>query len=177
MKKAIFYLLLSLLPLLSFGKDIVFLKDGTKIKCKIDNIEQDVLYYTKKGKIQGFFKSEEVARIKVNARNTRIVKLLNSNLPQNDLCEQGTSDAVNFHKRGGGNFALGFFFGVFGVIGTAVGNPKGPDGAVIPNQENLKDPTYLKCYKKKAKKKNVSNALGGWASIIALVLIASSVGS
>jgi len=96
-----------------------------------------------------------VSYVFLDPDNTVIIEKIIANVPlmYQDLCSEGTMDARNFHKRGGGNFALGFFFGVFGC---------NPDPAIV-GAEKMQDTVYMLCYEKKAKKKNLTFAGIGWA--------------
>lgn len=95
-------------------------------------------------------------------------------------CSKGMADAQMHHKKALGNYAGGFLLGIFWVIGAAVASPTPMKGkntmALSENSELFTDPYYLDCYKKKAKTTNVLAAVGGWATWIAVVLLASSGG-
>ena len=43
--------------------------------------------------------------------------------------------------------------------------------AAIANPEFLKDPEYLRCYRKRAKQKNIGNAAIGWGVVTAFSLL------
>lgn len=89
-------------------------------------------------------------------------------------CLQGEQDANLYHKRSGGNFLLGFGFGLIGVGFAAIGDVKSPS-LVYVSQDKINDPTYMSCYKKSAKSKNVTNAfLGAIVGTVATIFIISS---
>ncbi|MCB2220211.1 MAG: hypothetical protein KQI35_07455 [Bacteroidetes bacterium] len=96
-----------------------------------------------------------------------------------EKCMKAQMDVKAFHGKEFGNFALGFFFGIIGVIGCAVSSPGPQNGAdtymLSENKELFNDPAYLACYKKKARSKSVGDAAIGWvASILLLVAIIGS---
>ncbi len=83
-------------------------------------------------------------------------------------CVKGKFDAP-LHGRGFGNGCLGFFFGVFGVIGTALGNAKpirGMRARLSKNQDLFNDPEYMKCYRRRQRGRAVGASLTGWALFI-----------
>lgn len=95
-----------------------------------------------------------------------------------DACLKGHTDANAFHGKKVGHVILGFFFGPFAMIGTAVSNPtpmRGRDTyALSPNKELFSDPQYLTCYKKKAKGQLIGMEAIGWGiSIIYLAIVNS----
>jgi len=171
------YLLVAILLVgqVAISKDIIHLKNGERIKTHIIQIDSGMLI-TQKGKTHELrhYSTEDVEIIYLDENNQAMKSLVANNIQQSiDIkCEEGKADATVYHKRGFGNFCLGFLFGPFGVIGTAIGTPRSPDYTKIPNKENLENANYLNCYKKKAKGKNVGAAFAGWGAIIVLALLA-----
>ena len=97
------------------------------------------------------------------------------NLNQDSLYLKGIADATIHHKRFGRNFLAGLFGVQWGCIVVALVNPKSPDPQVV-GQDNCNNPSYQKGYRKKAKEKNVLNALAGLALPLSLFLLLSSAG-
>ena len=93
-----------------------------------------------------------------------------------EKCLKGAQDAQNFHGKTGGHIVLGALFGPFAMIGAAVASPnpyKGRNTVIMSQNSNLfNDPAYLKCYKKKAKGRNVGNVAIGWGIWMLAVLLA-----
>jgi hypothetical protein len=174
MKKILLFALL-LSSLTSYSKDKIKLSSGKTVRCNIVSLEQDRLTYTHRHQTITVSPSD-VLLIEVDPDNTTIIEKLRLNYQENPLaaCEIGKADAIAYHNRGFGNFCLGFFFGAFGVIGTAVGTPRSPDYVKIPIKENLQNPEYLKCYEKKARGKNVGSAVGGWATFLLILVLANN---
>ena len=97
-------------------------------------------------------------------------------LSNQDNCLNGQVDADLHHGKGGAHFALGFFTGILGIIGVAViADPDPYSGtktmALSKNKDDFNDPTYLSCYKKKAKGKLVGSTAIGLAGWVALLLL------
>lgn len=91
-----------------------------------------------------------------------------------NACLNGINDAINFHGKKGGHVLLGFLFGPFAMIGTALANPSPYKGQETPyaskNSALFTDPAYLKCYKKKAKGQLIGMEALGWGIWIVIVL-------
>lgn len=108
-----------------------------------------------------------------NPKDNVAVDLLSSEL---DNCTKGKFDA-SLHGRGFGNGCLGFFFGVFGVIGTALGKAKpirGMRASDSKNQDLFNDPNYMKCYARRQRGRAVGSAIIGWAIFIVFYLSLTS---
>ena len=132
------------------------------------------------------FKSENGEKYSIPANDIETVKFENINNPiytnylnllntDPNSCMKGSSDAKAFHGKGGLHVALGVLFGPFAVIGAAVGSPDPMGGArtaqMSKNSDLFSDPTYLECYKKAAKGKNVGMAAAGWGMWVILLLL------
>ncbi len=93
-----------------------------------------------------------------------------------EACAKGSYDAAEFHGKGFGHFALGFLFGPFAMIGTAIARPDPVTGTHTfrksENHELFADPDYLKCYRRKAKAGNIAMEAVGWGTWIFVALIA-----
>lgn len=182
MKRIFFVLLLTCVVNLCHGNDVVVLKNGITIECSISSINNTIISYQENEKSKlSTVSLEEVMFLQIDPKNKSLLRQMRKDFKkikrglQVDSCHEGITDANTFHKRAGGNFALGFFFGVFGLIGTAVGNPKMPHYYPIADTSNLSDPTYIQCFSRKAKGKNIGNAAIGWGVSIVLSAILISV--
>ena len=96
-------------------------------------------------------------------------------LDEDNKCLNGRLDAENFHGKKGGHFALGFFFGPFAMIGTAIANPMPHKGKntfyMSKNKDQFNDPEYLSCYRTKAKSQLLLMEAAGWGTSILLLLL------
>ena len=92
-----------------------------------------------------------------------------------EKCAFGQQDAEMFHGKKGGHFVLGFLFGPFALIGTALANPTPDRGArtymLSQHKDLFSDPAYLMCYKKKARGKLLGMEAAGWGTWILLLLL------
>ena len=91
-------------------------------------------------------------------------------------CVNGRLDAVNYHGKKSSHIALGFLFGPFALLGTAMANPTPDKGQLThrmsDNSELFNDPDYLSCYKKKAKGKLIgAESIGFGISLLMVLLI------
>jgi hypothetical protein len=99
-----------------------------------------------------------------------------NDLTLKEKCLRGHNDAKNLYNYGIPHFILGVLFGPFTVVGTLVATPT-PNKSqatmkLSENKELFGDPSYLECYKKEAKSKNLSAALAGWTTWIVIALLA-----
>jgi hypothetical protein len=175
MKKIQFLCLTLLIVSTAFGKDKIILKDGQSVKGEIVLLEQDKVII-QKGKSNHEFTSEQVAFIEFDIQNVKISKILSDNMDEFNYLD-GKNDAQLYHKRFGGNFALGVLFGVFGFIGVAVGNVQDPPAAIPDYTDKMKSSDYREGYRKTGKGKNLGAAGAGWAVGFILLLIISAAAS
>ena len=92
-----------------------------------------------------------------------------------DKCLNGRLDAELYHGKKSGHFILGFLFGPFSIIGTALSNPTPERGRktymLSKNKDQFSDPQYLSCYKKKAKGQLIGMEALGWGAWVLLLLV------
>lgn len=175
MKKAIIFLSILFLSITSFGKDKIILKGGKSITGTITHIEENLVVFQKK-KQQLELTPEEVQYIEFDVENVHLSKIIEQNADDFTYLD-GQQDAQLYHKRFGGNFALGVAFGLFGFIGVAVGNVQDPPAAIPDYQEKINSADYREGYRKKGKNKNLGAAGAGWAvGVILVIIIAAAAG-
>lgn len=91
-------------------------------------------------------------------------------------CVSGRLDAANYHGKKSSHIALGFLFGPFAMLGTALANPTPQKGKLTyrmsENSELFSDPDYLECYKQKVKGRLIgAEAIGfGIAALMILMI-------
>jgi hypothetical protein len=159
----------------TYSKDKIILKGGKKIKGVITHIE-DNLVIIQKNKKQLKFTPQQVQYIEFDAQNVELSKIIEQS-PDDFTYLDGQQDAQLYHKRFGGNFALGVAFGVFGFIGVAVGNVKDPPVGIPDYQDKINSADYREGYRKKGQGKNLGAAGAGWAvSFLIVILIAVASG-
>lgn len=90
-------------------------------------------------------------------------------------CMNGRLDAESYHGKKGTHVALGFLFGPFAMLGTAMANPTPEKGKstymMSKNKEHFSDLEYLSCYKKKAKVQLIGMEAIGWGGFLLLLLL------
>lgn len=153
----------------SFASDIIYLKDGSKIKGELLNVEQNELTFQpgKRNTSLIKLKPEEVEFVKVGSYE-KLVEI------QESLYLKGMNDAQLYHKRFGGNFCAGLFGGIIGFVIVAVTDAKSPNPLMV-GEENFKSLEFREGYNKKAKGKNLGAAGIGWAvSVLVLLILATS---
>ncbi|MCR9015741.1 hypothetical protein [Aquiflexum gelatinilyticum] len=155
----------------SFASDIIYLKDGSKIKGDLISVDVNELTFKSAKKNQKLLKlkSEEVEFVKVEDYE-KLVEV------QESMYLKGMNDAQIHHKRFGGNFCAGLFGGVIGFVIVAVTDAKSPNPLLV-GEENFKSMEYREGYNKKAKGKNLGAAGVGWAVSFLVLLVLISSGS
>ena len=153
----------------------VVLNNGMKFEGVIKKINNCACVFKSEGKKYPI----PVSDIKnIDTYNAENKKMINNFLSSQDKCLAGQIDA-QYHGKRGGHFVLGLTTGLLGVIMVAiVANPKPYNGAktlsMSENKDDFNDPTYLSCYKKKAKGKLIGSTSLGWVAWIGLVIYAAS---
>jgi hypothetical protein len=175
-----------------FSQDIiVMMTPGTYIKAKIKEIGINEIIYKKSndrfGPSLSVFKSDVAMIIYANGNVVVYNKSLQrskedsiaaDSIPRLDAdkCDAGKNDAIFFHGKMGAHFALGFCFGPFAIAGTLLlADPNPVTGRrtekMSEHKKLFNDPTYLNCYRKKARKRMLLMDGLGWLSFIMIVAI------
>ncbi len=173
MKKLI-VILLSFTVVNVFAGDVLTLMNGNKFDGKVVKIKECQIVY----KIQNekfIIPASDIHSIQFEDINNRLYRnyLKSANRDINN-CLAGSLDAEMYHGKKFGHFVLGFLFGPFAMVGTALSNPtpeKGKETMLMSrNKDFFSDPVYLKCYKKQAKSQLVLSEALGWGSWILISL-------
>ena len=163
-----------LLLLFSFrqlrANDKLMLKNGRLIPGSVIDVAPSTLIFQSSDKKQEILKlsPEQVDFVTIEKVETLY-------WIQDSLYRKGVSDAIIHHKRFGRNFLAGFFGVQWGFIVVALVNPKLPDPNVV-GQDNFNNLSYREGYRKKAKEKNVLNALAGLVFPLILIILISTGG-
>jgi len=180
MKKSILALILLVYVTAVLGKtinsDVVVLMNDMKFIGKVKKISNcEVKFKTDEGTY--WIPANHIYSVEFGDPTDKVYNEY-MQLDNSDKCLKGTQDAQNFHGKAGGHIILGVLFGPFAVIGAAVASPTPYKGkntvSMSQNSELFNDPAYLQCYKKKAKGRNVGNAVIGWGIWILAVLVAGA---
>ena len=114
----------------------------------------------------------DIQIVDFSEQNQKMFKQFTAYQMDPESCAKGVTDADDLHRKGGLHLILGALFGPFAVVGAAIAGPTPASGSrtalVSSNKELFSDPEYLRCYKKKARNKNVLNAAIGWGAITLL---------
>ncbi len=91
-------------------------------------------------------------------------------------CVNGRLDALNYHGKKSSHIAMGFLFGPFAMLGTALSDPTPQKGQLTTkmseNPELFSDPEYLSCYRKKAKGRLLgAESIGFGISLLMILMI------
>lgn len=153
---------------ITHANDVLVMKNGQNVLGSVIDVEVDKIVF------QSHAKNNEI--LKLSPDKVSFVKIEKPETLywiQDSLYRKGITDATIHHKRFGRNFLAGFFGVTWGFIVVALVNPKLPDAQVV-GQANVNNPEYLKGYRKKAKEKNVLNALAGLILPLIIFLIVST---
>lgn len=173
MKKLV-VILLSFTVINVFAGDVLTLMNGNKFDGKVVKIKECQIEY----KIQNekfLIPASDIHSIQFEDINNRIYRnyLKSANRDINN-CLAGSLDAEMYHGKKFGHFMLGFLFGPFAMVGTALSNPtpeKGKETMLMSrNRDFFSDVVYLKCYKKQAKSQLIGAEALGWCTWILISL-------
>lgn len=172
--RLIYFVVAVLVATPCFSSDILTLNNDMVFEGKVKKITKNcVVVFKAQGK-RYLVPADEIYSIEFEDVNDKIYTDF-LQLNDSDKCLKGSNDADAFHGKKGGHFVLGFLFGPFSMIGTAIANPNPMNGArtgqMSKNQNLFDDPNYLKCYKKKAKGQLIGMEALGWGSWILIALL------
>ena len=176
--KTIYLLLFALMiSFSSIAGDILTLNNSMVFEGKISKIKDCMVIFKTDGK-KHIIPTSEIFSLQFEDTSSKIYRNYNK-ISENTLeskCLKGRLDAENYHGKKGGHVALGFLFGPFAMIGTALANPTPYKGSktlmASKNKEDFDDPEYLSCYKKKAKGQLLGMegiGLGAWLLLVLLL--------
>ena len=90
-----------------------------------------------------------------------------------NTCLNGWLDAKNYHGKKEVHFILGFLFGPYAIVATALANPTPQKGVNTmmnsTNKDQFSDPEYLRCYRRKAKAELITMEAIGYGALLGLV--------
>ncbi len=153
----------------TYGDDILTLKGNLKFSGEIIKIKKCIIHFRTSNYIY-YIPASDINSIEFeypnNKARSRYLTVQDSN-----KCVLGRTDANKYHGKEAGHFALGFLLGPWAILGAAVANPT-PEKSVdtinmSENHDLFYDPTYLKCYKKKAIAQNVTFTSIGFGVFLA----------
>ncbi len=175
MKKQTLTLIATLFAIASFAGDILTLNNEMVFEGKVARIKDCAVVFKAEGNKYIVPASEIFSLQFENTEDKVYTKYMKMADRNPNKCLSGRLDAENYHGKKVGHFVLGFLFGPFAMIGTAIANPTHEKGKqtymMSKNNEQFSDPEYLSCYKKKAKGQLIGMEALGWGAWILLLLI------
>jgi hypothetical protein len=172
MEKIAFTITVVLFAIASFAGDIIILKNEMAFEGKVAKIKDCSVVFKSKGS-KYVIPASDIFSIQFEDTEDRVYRNY-LKMAEPNKCLDGRLDAENYHGKKGGHFALGFLFGPFAMIGTALANPTPEKGRrtleMSSNHDLLNDLEYISCYKKKVKGQLIGTEALGWASWVLLLL-------
>lgn len=175
MKKLTLTFTAILFAIASYAGDILTLNNQMVFEGKVSKIKNCAVVFKADGK-KFIVPSSEIFSLQFeNTEDKVYTDYIEMADGDPNKCLNGRLDAENYHGKKGGHFVLGFLFGPFAMIGTALSNPTPERGKqtymMSKNKEQFSDPEYLSCYKKKAKGQLIGMEGLGWGFWILLFLV------
>ena len=157
--------------------DVLTLTNGASFEGKLKKVNSCSVNFSFGGDTYTI-PASDIESVLMEKMSRKMAQRITALAADGNNCFTGTMDGSN-HGKGGGHFAAGFFFGIFGIIGVAVTNrqPFNSANPQIPgkNKELWNDAEYLSCYNKKARGAAVTNAaLGTLGYFLILLSLASA---
>jgi len=174
MKNIGLIVLIVLFTTASFASDILTLTNSQVFEGKVTKIKDcSVIFKTATNKYE--IPVSEVYSIEFKSKNDKVFTRYMDKLDVDpSKCVNGRLDAWRYHGKRSSHIALGFLFGPFALLGTAMSDPTPEKGQMTfkmsEHTDLLNDPDYINCYKKKAKGRLIgAEAIG--LGILALMLL------
>jgi hypothetical protein len=177
---------------ISIAQDIIFLRDGKELNCKVIGKKLDKIYYKiiledNNKEIEGFVPENAVVMIKYESGENEIfdnagVQQTPIVLTETNYCDKGFNDASQNYRFSSGKtlwptillspLGLGF------AIGFSSSTPKDENLKRFANTEHFKNEEYKKCFRDEAfkiKKRKAWTGFGiGMAINVGVFLILAS---
>ncbi|MCL3779670.1 hypothetical protein EMN47_04615 [Prolixibacteraceae bacterium JC049] len=180
MKKTLTTLLVLFIALTTFANDAVTLKNNMTFSGEVLRIKKNHIVFkanNEKYKIP----HEDLSSVYLEDQNGRLYRKLLELEKRNEEAQPinkkmaAKFDASHFHGKKGSHFVLGFFFGPFSMIGTALASPSPYNGRhtqlLSKNKKLFNDPEYLIHYKRKAKGGLIVTEALGWATWLLILAL------
>jgi hypothetical protein len=156
--------------------DILTLNNSHVFEGKVTKIKDCTVTFKAKG-VKYQIPSNQVFSIEFKNKQDKVyLNYLRALKIDPTRCVNGRLDAARYHGKKSGHIALGFLFGPFAILGTALSDPTPQKGRMTKqmskHQDLFEDPDYLGCYRKKAKGKLIgAESIGFGISLLMIILI------
>ena len=164
-----------LASLMTYSSDILTLNNQMVFEGKVKKIKECTVVFKADGKKYRVPATDIFSIQFEDVRDPVYVDYIKLAQLDTSKCMKGRFDAQYLHGKKGGHFFLGFLFGPFAIIGTAVADPtpykSSQTLALSKNKDLFNDPEYLSCYRSKAKGQLIGMELAGWGASIVLFLL------
>lgn len=176
MRKLLFYLLIIILSSPVQANDVLKLKNELVFEGKVTRIKRCTVLFTS-NRQRYEIPATEILFIHFGDTDDKVYKdyLIQSEKDPN-TCLNGWLDAKNYHGKKEVHFILGFLFGPYAMVATALANPTPQKGVNTmmnsTNKDQFSDPEYLRCYRRKAKAELITMEAIGSVAMLAVVGIA-----
>jgi hypothetical protein len=179
MKRVIFFILACFAIVFSLtAGDILVLKNGMRFQGEIKRFyDCSLLFRTDIGEF--IIPAGDIQTVEFEKPSKRFMKRYSH--MSSERCYQGRMDATKYHGKEFGHLLMGFFFGPFALIGTAIARQTPQKGSRTlsksDNQQLFDDPDYLRCYQRKAKGDLLTMEAIGWAQwlVVGLILFLANI--
>lgn len=158
------------------AEDILILNNTKQFEGKVSRIKNCMVTFKVEGE-KYYIPASDVYSIEFGNKQDKVyTNYLKQLVVDPGKCVSGRLDAVNYHGKKSSHIALGFLFGPFAMLGTALSNPTPQRGKLTTrmseNSEMFSDPDYLECYKQKVKGRLIgAEAIGlGIAALMILMI-------
>jgi len=157
------------------GNDVLTLNNKMVFEGKVKKIKECTVVFKAEGKRYRIPASDIYSIQFEDTQDPIYVEYVEMVQLDTSKCMKGRFDAQYLHGKKGGHFFLGFLFGPFAVIGTALADPTPYKStqtlSLSKNKDLFSDPEYLSCYRSKAKGQLIGMEFAGWGAAVLLILL------
>jgi len=175
MKKITLTITSLLFVIVTFASDILTLNNKKVFIGKVTKIKGCSVVFKVNGN-KYLIPTSDIFSIQFgNAKDKVFTKYMQMADGDPNKCMNARLDAENFHGKKGGHVVLGFLFGPFAMLGTAIASPTPDKGKrtylMSKNKDEFDDLEYISCYKKRAKGQLIGMEAVGWGGAILLFIL------
>lgn len=176
MKSISLIIFLTMLGMCLHAGDVLILTNQKSYQGKVTKIKDCQVVFKSDGD-KFIIPATDIYSIEFENKSNKIyLKYLDELTTDPYKCVNGRLDAAQYHGKKSAHIALGFLFGPFAMLGTAMSKPTPQNGQLTAQRSNhaylFDDPEYLDCYRKRAKGKLIgAESIGFGISVLMILLI------